>query len=132
MKVPKLKTQYFDTKLPRQKPMLSQIEWGIQNKPISQRTEFCQGPLYFVLKIVFQWTSYKEMIWFTNYPNVHIHTSRKRWSFIWGCFFPVIILNIFSEHMKIKIDFTTWRIMLTCNRNQNAPKQIFAIFYAKS
>ena len=37
-------------------------------------------------------TSYKEFIWCTNDPNVHIYTFRKRWSYIWGCFFPVIIL----------------------------------------
>ena len=38
-------------------------------------------------------TSYKKMIWSINYPNVHIHTFRKHWSFAWGCFFPVSILN---------------------------------------
>ena len=42
-------------------------------------------------------TSYKELIWCSNYPNVHIHTYRKRWSFIWGCFFPVSILNPLSS-----------------------------------
>ena len=26
-------------------------------------------------------TSYKELIWCTNYPNFHIHTFHKRWSF---------------------------------------------------
>ena len=26
-------------------------------------------------------TSYKELIWCTNDPNVHTHTFRKRWSF---------------------------------------------------
>ena len=34
------------------------------------------------------------MIWCNNHLNVHIHTFRKRWTFILGCFFPVIILNI--------------------------------------
>ena len=38
-------------------------------------------------------TSYKELTWCTNYPNVHIHTFRKRWSFIWGYFFPMSILK---------------------------------------
>ena len=42
-------------------------------------------------------TSYKELIWFTNHPNVHIHTFCKRWSFI-RCFFPGSILkNVFGE-----------------------------------
>ena len=38
-------------------------------------------------------TSYKKLIQCTNYPNVHIHTFCKCWSFIWGCFFPVSILR---------------------------------------
>ena len=39
-------------------------------------------------------TSLKELIWRTNDPNVHICISRKRWSLILGCFFPVKILKI--------------------------------------
>ena len=35
----KLKKQHFHTKLPCQKPMLRQIEWGVQNWPITQK--FC-------------------------------------------------------------------------------------------
>ena len=31
-------------------------------------------------------TSYKELLWSTNGPNVHIHTFRKPWNFIWGWF----------------------------------------------
>ena len=38
-------------------------------------------------------TSYKELIWCTNYPNVHVRTFCKRWSFIWRCFFAVSILK---------------------------------------
>ena len=38
-------------------------------------------------------TPYKELIWCSNYANIHIHTFRKRWSFISGWFFPVRILN---------------------------------------
>ena len=30
--------------------------------------------------------SYKELIWSTNYPNVHIHTFRKRWNLFDGGF----------------------------------------------
>ena len=37
---------------------------------------------------------YKELIWCINYSNVYIHTSCKRWSFIWECFFPVKILKV--------------------------------------
>ena len=41
---------------------------------------------YFIfLKFCFSLrTSYKELIWYTNYPNAHIHTFQKHWSFIWG------------------------------------------------
>ena len=34
-------------------------------------------------------TSYKELIWCTNHPNIHIHTFRKCYSFIWGCCFGI-------------------------------------------
>ena len=33
------------------------------------------------------------MIWCTNYPDVHVHPFRKRWSFIWARSFPVSILK---------------------------------------
>lgn len=35
-------------------------------------------------------------------------------------------------NIRKKIDFTTWHMMLTYNRNQNAPKEIFAKLYAKN
>ena len=38
-------------------------------------------------------TSWKELIWCTNDPNVNIRIFRRRWSLILGCFFPVSILN---------------------------------------
>ena len=31
-------------------------------------------------------TSYKELIWYTNYRNIRIHTFGKRWSFKLGTF----------------------------------------------
>ena len=34
-------------------------------------------------------TSYKELIWCTNDPDVYIPPLGKRWTFIWRCFFPV-------------------------------------------
>ena len=33
-------------------------------------------------------TSCKELIWCTDYPNVHTHTFRKRWTFMSRYFFP--------------------------------------------
>ena len=38
-------------------------------------------------------TSYKELIWCTKCPNVHVHTFRTSWSFIWAYFNSVSILN---------------------------------------
>ena len=38
-------------------------------------------------------TSYEELIWCNNYPNVHIHNFNKLGIFIWGWFFPLSILN---------------------------------------
>ena len=53
--------------------------------------KFCQQlPGWFSLR-----TSYKVLIWCANHPNVHIHTFWKDWTFIWGYFFPVSILNGF-------------------------------------
>ena len=36
-------------------------------------------------------SSYKELILCANYLYVNIHSFRKRWSFIWGCFFSLWI-----------------------------------------
>ena len=64
------------------------------------------------LKILFQFEhSYKELIWCTNDPNLHIHTFCERWSFIWRCFSPVSILKKISyklflqELLKFVLDF---------------------------
>ena len=40
LKVLALKTQYFHAKLPCQKPMLRQIEWGVQDGPITLNGDF--------------------------------------------------------------------------------------------
>ena len=40
-------------------------------------------------------TSWKELIWCTNGPNVNIRIFRKCWSLILGYFFPVSILKSF-------------------------------------
>ena len=70
--------------------MLRQIEWRVQNAVLPV-------PTFFFWKFCFSTrTCYKALIWSTNYPNVHIHTFPKRWSFIWGCFFPENILKTYS------------------------------------
>ena len=38
-------------------------------------------------------TSYKELICCTNWPNTHIHTFCKCWSFLWRCFLPIRVLK---------------------------------------
>ena len=76
---------------------------------ISQRVEFCQELIYFFWKICFSFrTSWKELIWCTNDPNVHICIFCKRWSFTLGWFFPVSILNYYlkkwrSSHLRCSI-----------------------------
>ena len=76
--------------------MLRQIECGVQNGSITENwvlpvTTLFLRKFYFTLR-----TSYKELIWCTNHANVHIHTFRKRWSFVWSCFFPASILKHFA------------------------------------
>ena len=84
LKALRLETHHFDKKLPYQKPMLRQIEWWIQNGPITKNgvlpvtTSFFRN-FFFSLR-----TSHKELIWCTNDLNVHIHTFGKRWGFTWG------------------------------------------------
>ena len=69
------------------------IERWVKNGPITKNgvlplTTLLFWKFCFSLRIYF-----KELIWCTNNPNVHIYTFRKRWSFIWGWFFPVSILK---------------------------------------
>ena len=47
-----MKAHHFHTKLPCQKPMLRQIEWGIQNRPIT-KNELLPLTASFVLKFNF-------------------------------------------------------------------------------
>ena len=73
--------------------MLSNLDWGVQNGPITKNGVFASS-YFMVLKFFFSVrTSYKELNWCTNHPDVHIHTFRKRWHFIWRCFFPASILK---------------------------------------
>ena len=51
-------------------------------------------------------TCYKKLICCTKDPNAHIYTSCKRWSFIWGGFFPV---SIPKKHTKEWSDYVLTR-----------------------
>ena len=68
---------------------------------------FVSNYFIFLLKFCFSArTSSKELICRINYPNVHIHTFRKHWSFIWVCSLPVIIL---------KSEQTNWWCFVCCS-----------------
>ena len=45
-------------------------------------------------------TSYKELVWFTNHSNVHIHTFRKPRTLIWRFFSLWAFLNIAFNLLK--------------------------------
>ena len=64
------------------KRMLRQIEWWVQNGPITKKgvlpvTTLLFSKFCFNLKT----SHYKELIWCTNDPKVYVHTFYKRWSF---------------------------------------------------
>ena len=66
--------------------MLRQIEWWVQNGPIAKNGVLPVTTLSFWKFCFSLRTHYKELIWCTNDPNVHIHTFRKRCSLVWGYF----------------------------------------------
>ena len=66
--------------------ILRQIDWRVRNGTITKNGVLPVTAL-FLWKFCFSVkTSYKELIWCTNYLNIHIHNFRKRWSFIRKCF----------------------------------------------
>ena len=84
----------FYTKLLCQKP--GEIESGVQNGYITKNGVLAVTTLFFGKFCFSLWISYKELIWYTNQPNIDIYTFEKHWGFIWECFFPVSILKILS------------------------------------
>ena len=66
LKALRLKTQQFYTKLLCQKAMLMQIEWGVQNEPITKNEDLPVTTLFFRKFCFSLRTSYKEVIWCTN------------------------------------------------------------------
>ena len=99
LKVLRLKTKHFHKKLPCQKPMLRQIERGVQNGPITENRVLPITSLFFWKNFSSLSTSCKGLIWCTNHPNVHIHSFQKHWSFIWTGFFPVTILKLNKKRL---------------------------------
>ena len=64
---------------------------GCTNGPITKSVVLTVTTLFFWKFCFSSRTSYKKLIWCTNHPDVHIHTFRKNWRFIWGCFYGWII-----------------------------------------
>ena len=65
----------------------------IQNGPITKDGVLPVTTLIFWKSYFSLRTSYKELICCTSDPNTHIQSFDRRWSFTWGCFFPVSILK---------------------------------------
>ena len=76
-----------------QKQILRQIEWWVQNRPITKNGVLPVSILFFWEFSFSLRTSYKELIWCTNIPNAHIRIFSKHGNFIGRCFFPLSILN---------------------------------------
>ena len=95
--------------------MLRQIEWWVQNGPITKNGVLPVATLFFWKFCFSLRTSYKEFIWCTNDPNDHIHTFRKRCSYIWGCFFPVSILKRKIHYPFKWIQLIEWSNYLNMN-----------------
>ena len=84
--------------------MLRQLEWRLQNGPITKSGVLPATTLFF-WKICSSFRTSKELIWCTNDPNVYIRIFRKRWSLILGWFFPVpTILNLIKFIVSNKFD----------------------------
>ena len=81
------------TALPEANVKTNRIEWEVQYWFVTKDGVLPVTTLFF-WKFYFRMrTSSKKLIRCTNYPNVHIYTFCKRWSFIWRCFFPASILK---------------------------------------
>ena len=77
LKVLRLKTQHFHTKLLCQKPILRQIEWGVRNVSTTKNRNL-PVTTWFFWKFCFSLrTLYKELIWYPNHGNAHIHILEK-------------------------------------------------------
>ena len=92
---------------------LKQIEWWVQNGPNFANNYFI------ILKILFRFNSI--------YPNVHILTFYRHWSFIWRCLFLVSILNKLAHvllHPYCACRLITTKLCISYN-----PKIEFHVLY---
>ena len=89
-----LKTKNFFKKLEEANVKTNRMGGGIQNGPIAEN-RVCPVTTLFIYLLFFCFFRifYEDLIWCTSYPDFHIHTFRKYWSFTSGSFFPVSILK---------------------------------------
>ena len=85
---------HFHTKLPYQKPMLRQIEWGVQNGPITNNRLLPVAALFF-WKFCFDVQTYYKLVnlmyQLPKCPDLYFLEPPE---VFWLCYFPVNILNV--------------------------------------
>ena len=89
----KIVNQHFHKKRPCQKSILGQIEWRVQHGPITKNGVLPVTTLFF-WKFCFSLKSLLYRFDLSYQPPKFSYSYYNRWSLIWGCFFPVSILNI--------------------------------------
>ena len=124
MKPLRLKSHHFHSKLLCQKPMLRQIDWQLQNGPITEWNFASNYLNFWKIRPSFR-TSWKELIWSTNDPNANIRIFRNCWSLILGCFSLWVSLicsfhEIFSSNITANlINFCLIKTLLTIFKSGN-------------
>ena len=91
---PKLETHHFHTKLPKQKPMIRQIEWWVQNGHITKNGVLPVTILFFGNFVLFQEPLITRVDLLYLRINCPYSYFSKSWSFIWRCFFLVRVVGV--------------------------------------
>ena len=106
-----MKTQHFHTKRLCQKPILRQMECGVQNSPITKN----EVDYFFFRKFCFSFrTSYKELIWCNNHPNVHTFILFESVRGIFKGAFSLWVslgwstINLQNNVKQVKVGFGSW------------------------
>ena len=94
--------------------------------------EFCQVTTLFFWKFCFSWrTSYKELIWCTNNPNVHNHTLLYVLEFHLSVFFPVNIpnrkANLPLETISIPMCHVLWSHLANIRWSWRRLQHVFSV-----
>ena len=80
-------------------------------------------------------TCYRNVL-LQKYPNVHIHTFCKQWSFIWRYFYPESILKTYSA-AAIRNDLNTnvscfMRVLFSCMYTKTTTRNRSQLFKERS